>query len=83
MSRDDISKTPANSILAKVFLAPGKVIQWLIYMFPVFFGGKQYAHIRMLTRWARSPIMCKFFASLFWLGAILIGVFFMYSFFSV
>ena len=74
MSRDDISKTSATSTLGKVALLPGQLIQWLIYMFPTAFGAKHYAQIRMLTRWARSPIMCKFFAFVFWLGLVAFSI---------
>ena len=68
MARDNISGYQTKSIVLKIFLLPGRVIQWINYMGV---GKLGYGQIRQQTRLARSPIMTWVYSIFAWL---LIGV---------
>ena len=63
MASDNISGVK-NSGLLGVFLFPGKVWQWFIYMGVG--SVKGYGKVRAQTRIARSPIMTWVFALISW-----------------
>jgi hypothetical protein len=62
--RDNISGISARGFLW-LFLLPGRVIQWFLYMTVPNQGG--YAAVRQRTRMARSPVFCWIFTILFWI----------------
>lgn len=64
MERDRLDGSRRKTILVEVFLAPGRVILWLTYMFP----GKGYGNVRKSARHARSPLM-TFFILLSFMGS--------------
>lgn len=65
-SRDNISGN-SGGLLVTVFLFPGMVFQWVIY---IFVAGKRYGEIRERTRLARSPIMTWVYSGLFWVAVV-------------
>ena len=68
MSRDNISGAKGNNFIISIFLIPGKVIQWFMY---ITVGSKKgYGNVRQQTRIARSPILCFFYSFLSWGGLI-------------
>jgi hypothetical protein len=71
--RDNIAGTGGN-ILVRLFLLPGRVIQWAMYMFV---AGKRYGQVRQDTRLARSPIMTAVYSIAVWwvLVSYCLGVF--------
>ena len=74
MGRDNIAGVESKNWLHSIFLFPGRLIQWILYMGA---GGKGggYSKTRARTRVARSPLMTYFY-SLFiwaWLGATLLN----------
>jgi hypothetical protein len=48
----------------QLFLFPGMVIQWTVYMTP----SGNYARVRSSTRVARSPIMTWVYSIITWFG---------------
>ena len=68
MSRDNISGVKGNNFITSIFLIPGKVIQWFMYMSVG--SQKGYGKVRQQTRMARSPLMCFFYSILSWGGLI-------------
>ena len=68
MSRDNISGAKGNNFIISIFLIPGKVIQWFMYM--TVGSQKGYGKVRQQTRMARSPILCFFYSLLSWGGLI-------------
>jgi hypothetical protein len=66
--RDNISGIDYGStnIIARIFLTPGLIIQWFLYIF----GGftKTYTSFRVATRISRSPIFAYLLAFVFWVG---------------
>tara|TARA_B100000029_G_C17034276_1_gene763417 strand:- start:352 stop:585 length:234 start_codon:yes stop_codon:yes gene_type:complete len=68
MVSDNIARAKTDSKFAKIFLFPGKVIQWFNYMFV---GGlRGYGAVRQQTRLARSPIMTWVYSIGFWIFVI-------------
>jgi hypothetical protein len=61
-SRDNIPGHSGGHWVLRVFLFPGTVIQWVLYMTPT----GNYARVRGQTRHARSPLMTIVFSSGFW-----------------
>lgn len=72
--RDNIAGIEDRSPARTIYLLPGKVIQWFIYMKP----SGNYGRVRQSTRSARSPIMTYVFATLFWLFAGFVAALFLY-----
>jgi len=68
MARDNISGIKSNNVIISIFLIPGKIIQWIMYM--TIGSAKGYAAVRQQTRMARSPIICFFYSFLSW-GALI------------
>ena len=54
MARDNIAGTKGG-FLATLFLLPGAIVQWLMYMSVGNIKG--YSKVRAQTRWARSPVI--------------------------
>ncbi|MGY3582075.1 hypothetical protein ACVIGB_001002 [Bradyrhizobium sp. USDA 4341] len=74
MASDNIAGI-SGGILKKLFLFPGMIIQWGMY---VSVGSKKsYGQVREQTRLARSPFMTIAYSSMFWLvvTAFLLGAF--------
>ncbi|SPP92632.1 protein of unknown function [Bradyrhizobium vignae] len=71
MASDNIAGV-SGSILKKLYLFPGMVIQWTMY---VSVGSKSYSQTQQQTRLARSPFMTFAYSSMFWLAlaAFLLG----------
>ena len=62
MGRDNISGA-SGGIIKTVFLFPGKVIQWLMYMFV---SGKRFGGLTQQTRLSRSPIITYLISAVLW-----------------
>ena len=71
MASDNISETSASGPKL-VFLAPGMVIQW--FMFMSVGSQKTYGGVRQQTRLARSRLMTWVYSILFWAVVLLVGV---------
>jgi len=67
MASDNIAGTTTKGLLG-IFLFPGKVWQWFMYMGVG--ATKGYGNVRAQTRLARSPIMTWIYSILFWAGGI-------------
>lgn len=63
MGRDNIAGTEGG-ILKRIFLIPGKIIQWLLYMSVGSVRG--YGKVREQTRLARSPFMTWIYSIICW-----------------
>ena len=55
MGRDNIAGVRGGGFFQTLFLFPGKIIQWLMYMFVGKVKG--YGMVRQKTRLSRSPLM--------------------------
>ena len=64
---DNLSRIKTNNILLTLFLLPGRIIQWFLY---IFVAGKGYGKVRMQSRLARSPIMTYIYSILSWIVII-------------
>ena len=62
MGRDNISGT-SGGIIKTVFLFPGKVIQWIMFMFV---SGKRFGGLVQQTRLSRSPIIAYLISAIMW-----------------
>ena len=62
MGRDNISGA-SGGIIKTVFLFPGKVIQWIMYMFV---SGKRFGGLTQQTRLSRSPIITYVISAIIW-----------------
>ncbi len=62
MGRDNISGT-SGGIIKTVFLFPGKVIQWIMFMFV---SGKRFGGLVQQTRLSRSPIITYLISAIMW-----------------
>lgn len=74
MASDNIAGTTTKGLLA-IFLFPGKVYQWFLYMGVG--SVKGYGNVRAQTRLARSPIMTWIYSFLFWIATfffLLVGL---------
>lgn len=73
MTSDNIAGI-SGSVLKKLYLFPGMVIQWGMYLSV---GSKSYSQVREQTRLARSPFMTFVYSSMFWLAitAFFLGAF--------
>lgn len=73
MGRDNIAGI-SGGFIKRLFLSPGMIIQWTMYMFV---GSKPRSKITEQTRLARSPLMTFAYSSMFWLAlvAYLFGAF--------
>ncbi|MBN42486.1 MAG: hypothetical protein CL573_03240 [Alphaproteobacteria bacterium] len=69
MASDNISGIKKSGLLG-VFLFPGKVIQWVMYMSVGNLKG--YGAVRQQTRLARSPFMTWVYSLGFWITLIFI-----------
>ena len=65
-NRDNISGV-SKGILVTIFLLPGYIIQWFLYILPGPKGKRGYAHVRSRTRLSRSPIMTYILAIIGWI----------------
>ena len=63
MGRDNIAGTKGG-VLKRIFLIPGMVIQWLMYMSVG--SVKGYGKVREQTRLARSPFMTWIYSIIVW-----------------
>jgi len=68
MARDNISGAKSSGIIGFLFLIPGRIIQWVMYM--LIGNVKGYAKVRQQTRLARSPFMTYVFSFGGWIGII-------------
>ena len=66
MASDNIAGTTTKGLLG-IFLFPGKVWQWIMYMGVG--SVKGYGNVRAQTRMARSPIMTWVYSIIVWLVA--------------
>lgn len=64
MASDNIAGI-SGGVFKKLYLFPGMVIQWAMY---VSVGSKSYGDVREQTRLARSLFMTFVYASMFWLA---------------
>jgi len=74
MASDNIAGTTTKGLLA-IFLFPGKVFQWFMYMGVG--SVKGYGNVRAQTRFARSPIITWVYSFLFWIATfffLLVGL---------
>jgi hypothetical protein len=64
----------SGGIFKRLYLFPGMVIQWTMY---VLVGSRSYSQTQQQTRLARSPFMTFVYSSMFWLAltAFLLGAF--------
>lgn len=67
--RDRLDGSSKRNLFFEVFTFPGRLVLWLLYMFP---KGK-YAAVRMTSRHARSPLMTIFYSLLFWFCLYAVG----------
>ena len=68
MARDNISGIKKGGIIKNIFLSPGKVWQWIMY---VTVGNvRGYGKVRAQTRLSRSPLMTYVYSTIFWLGVL-------------
>ena len=67
MGTDNLSGIKSNNIVLMLFLLPGRIIQWFLY---IFVAGKGYGKVRMQSRLARSPIMTYIYSILSWIVII-------------
>ena len=68
MARDNISGTKGGGVIGFVFLIPGRIIQWIMYMSVGNLKG--YGKVRQQTRLARSPFMTYVISIGAWIGII-------------
>ena len=74
MAKDNISGAKSSGIIGFLFLMPGKIIQWIMYMF---IGNvKGYAKVRQQTRLARSPFMTYVYSICGWCVIIYLAFYF-------
>ena len=64
MGTDNLSGIKSNNVFLMLFLLPGRIIQWLLY---IFVANKGYGQVRMQSRLARSPIMTYIYSILSWI----------------
>ena len=69
MSSDNISGIKSGGIIKTLFLLPGRIVQWFMYI--TIGSAKGYGKVREQTRMARSPILTYFYSFLFWASLIL------------
>lgn len=71
ISRDRLDGTNGKSVVKEIFLAPGRVILWLQYMFP----QNGIRGVALSARHAKSPLMTWFYSIAFWVTgtALLVG----------
>ena len=69
MARDNIAGI-GPGILKRLFLFPGMVIQWLMYMSVG--NTKGYGMVRQQTRLARSPFMTYVYSLMVWLCLLIL-----------
>ena len=62
MGRDNISGA-SGGIIKTIFLFPGKVIQWIMFMFV---SGKRFGGLVQQTRLSRSPIITYLISAIMW-----------------
>jgi hypothetical protein len=60
--RDNISGAKESG-WKNLFLIPGKIIQWALY---IGVSGKRYGQVRSQTRLARSPLMTYVYSFIAW-----------------
>ena len=70
VGRDNISGMKKEGIIKNIFLSPGKVWQWIMYM--TVGNVKGYGKVRTQTRLSRSPFMTYVYSTIFWLGMFFI-----------
>lgn len=66
MARDNISGYKSRSLLVNIFLFPGRIFQWFLYMSVG--SSKGYGSVRQQTRLARSPIMTFVYSVIGWIA---------------
>ena len=71
MARDNIAGTKGG-FLATLFLLPGAIVQWLMYMSVGNIKG--YAKVRAQTRWSRSPLIKWLLSLAFWAFCIALAL---------
>ncbi len=73
MARDNISGSGGGFIIG-LFLIPGKIIQWIMYMSVGNLKG--YGKVRQQTRLARSPFMTYVYSICGWCVIIYLAFYF-------
>ena len=63
MSRDNVAGI-SGGLVKNIFLLPGRIIQWFMY---IFVAGMSYGKLRQQTRLARSPIITWLFSIVGWI----------------
>lgn len=66
MASDNIAGI-SGGVLKRIYLLPGMIIQWGMY---VSVGSKSYGQVREQTRLARSPLMTFVYATMAWMAVI-------------
>ena len=74
MGKDNISGVKSSGIIGFLFLMPGKIIQWFMYM--SIGNVKGYAKVRQQTRLARSPFMTYVYSLVAWIAIIYAWLYF-------
>ena len=70
VARDNISGIKKGGVIKNIFLSPGKVWQWIMYM--TVGNVRGYGEVRTQTRLSRSPFMTYVYSTIFWLGLLFI-----------
>ncbi len=68
MASDNIPRIPIDHPW-KIFLLPGLILQWFVYMNP----GNGMRGVAASTRAARSTLMTWVYSAVFWAAALFIG----------
>jgi hypothetical protein len=64
MGTDNLSGIKSKNIFFTLFLLPGRIIQWFLY---IAVARKGYGQVRMQSRLARSPIMTYIYSIISWI----------------
>ena len=64
MGTDNLSGIKSKNFLLTLFLLPGRIIQWFLY---IFVANKNYGLVRQQSRLARSPIMTYLYSIFSWI----------------
>jgi hypothetical protein len=78
--RDNISGAKESG-WKNLFLIPGKIIQWVLY---IGVSGKRYGQVRSQTRLARSPLMTYVYSFIAWFQFVIpFSLIFILEYFNV
>ena len=62
MGKDRLDGTKKRGFLFELYTLPGRIVLWIMYMFP----GVGYSKTRATARHARSPIMTFIYSTIIW-----------------